>query len=103
MRNETLSCDTDTIVMTTYAWSGEDLPLGDRRNMGYMGTAVTQGHGLALVVATGMQTELGKIADLIQEVKEEKAPLQYRLDSLGKALALLGLGIKALSFHLGCM
>jgi len=96
-----LTGESDTIEKHTAALSGEDLPLGDRRNMGYMGTAVTQGHGLALVVATGMQTELGKIADLIQEVKEEKAPLQYRLDSLGKALALIGLGITALIFILG--
>ena len=83
--------------------SGQALPLGDRRNMGYMGTIVTQGRGLALVVATGMQTELGKIAELIQQVKQENTPLQRRLDALGKNLALIGVGIAALIFVLGIL
>jgi len=88
---------------STHSVSGQDLPLGDRRNMGYMGTVVTQGRGLALVIATGMQTELGKIAELIQGVKQENTPLQRRLDALGKNLALIGVGIAALIFVLGLM
>jgi Ca2+-transporting ATPase len=96
-----LTGESDTIEKHTAALSGEDLPLGDRRNMGYMGTIVTQGRGLALVVATGMKTELGRIADLIQEVKEERAPLQRRLDSLGKTLAIIGFAIIALIFVTG--
>ncbi len=87
----------------TLSGSGQSLPLGDRRNMGYMGTIVTQGRGLALVIATGMQTELGKIADLIQQVKQENTPLQRRLDALGKNLALIGVGIAGLIFVLGIM
>jgi Ca2+-transporting ATPase len=83
--------------------SGQVLPLGDRRNMGYMGTIVTQGRGLALVIATGMQTELGKIAELIQGVKQENTPLQRRLDALGKNLAVVGVVIAALIFILGLM
>jgi Ca2+-transporting ATPase len=88
---------------STHSVSGQALPLGDRRNMGYMGTIVTQGRGLALVVATGMQTELGKIAELIQGVKQENTPLQRRLDSLGKNLAFVGVGIAILIFILGLM
>ncbi|HSL44804.1 MAG TPA: cation-translocating P-type ATPase [Anaerolineales bacterium] len=81
--------------------SGEDLPLGDRRNMGYMGTIVTQGRGLALTVATGMQTELGKIAGLIQQSGSDETPLQKRLDALGKTLAVVGVGIAILIAILG--
>jgi P-type Ca2+ transporter type 2C len=61
-------------------------PLGDRANMVYMGTSVTYGRGVALIVQTGMTTQLGRIADLIQSVEDEKTPLQRRLDELGKVL-----------------
>ena len=82
---------------------GQDLPLGDRRNMGYMGTIVTQGRGLALVVATGMQTELGKIADLIQQSDAGQTPLQKRLDTLGKTLAAVGVVIAIMIAVLGLL
>ncbi len=83
--------------------AGQALPLGDRRNMAYMGTIVTQGRGLALIVATGMRTELGKIADLIQQSHSESTPLQKRLDALGKTLALIGVAIAALIAILGLL
>src|SRR5512145_3132446 len=83
--------------------SGDGLPLGDRRNMGYMGTIVTQGRGLALVIATGMQTELGKIADLIQQSGSEETPLQKRLDQLGKNLAVVGVVIAVIIAVLGLL
>jgi P-type Ca2+ transporter type 2C len=78
-----------------------DLPLGDRRNMAYMGTIVTYGRGMMVVTETGMRTELGKIADMIQEVEREPTPLQRRLDSLGKTLALAAMGIIAIVVLLG--
>jgi Ca2+-transporting ATPase len=79
------------------------LPLGDRRNMAYLGTLVTAGTGRGLVVATGMGTELGRIAGLIQQVGSQPAPLQRRLDRLGKLLALAGAGIAALIFAIGVL
>lgn len=65
----------------------EALALGDRRNMVFAGTAVTHGRALALVTATGMHTEFGKIAGLLHEVESRRTPLQVNLDRLGKSLA----------------
>ncbi len=96
-----LTGESEAVEKQTNPLTGGDLPLGDRRNLGYMGTIVTQGRGLALVVATGMQTELGKIADLIQQVPQEATPLQKRLDQLGKSLAMIGVVIAGLIFVIG--
>lgn len=79
------------------AWAGAPgTPLGDRRNMVYMGTAVTTGRGEAVVTATGMNTEVGRIAGMIQEVEEGPTPLQRRLEQLGRWLVAGCLGICAL-------
>ncbi|MGD2143287.1 MAG: cation-translocating P-type ATPase [Anaerolineae bacterium] len=64
----------------------EDVPLGDRRNCAYMGTTVTYGRGAGIVVETGMQTQIGLIAEMIQSYEEEPTPLQRRLDQLGRWL-----------------
>ena len=80
-----------------------DLPLGDRRNMAYTGTFVVSGRGLAVVVDTGMRTELGRIAQMIQSVHREATPLQRRLDELGKRLAAVALFLVALIFFIGLL
>jgi len=71
----------------TAALAGTDLAVGDRRNMAYAGTAATYGRGRAVVVATAMSTEFGKIAGLLQSVESGKTPLQENLDKVGRALA----------------
>ncbi|MCF7930231.1 MAG: cation-translocating P-type ATPase [Acholeplasmataceae bacterium] len=76
----------------------QDIPLGDRLNLGYMGTVVTYGRGVALVLAVGMQTELGKIASMLIETKDETTPLQKSMSQLGKLLAIIALGITFLIF-----
>lgn len=69
------------------------IPLGDRKNMCYMGSSVVYGRGRALITCTGMDTEMGKIAGALAEAKEEQTPLQKRLDELGRTLSKLVLGI----------
>lgn len=77
--------------------------LGDRRNMAFMGTTVTYGRGVVIVVATGMATELGRIATMLQDVVQELTPLQKRLDRLGKVLAVIAILISIVYFGLGLM
>lgn len=72
---------------------GKDVPLGDQRNLGFMGTMVTQGTAKGVVVRTGMETEMGKIADLIQGTEEMETPLQHRLEQLGKILIAVAIGL----------
>ena len=71
----------------------EDIPLGDRKNMCYMGSTVVYGRGKAVIVKTGMDTEMGKIAGALAATADEQTPLQRKLDSLGKTLSFLVLGI----------
>ncbi len=80
-----------------------DMPLGDRLNMGYLGTVVTYGRAVAVVVETGMNTELGHIATLIQTTGQELTPLQKRINQLSKGLAIAALGLVAVVFLIGIL
>ena len=70
-----------------------DVPLGDRRNMCYMGSTVVYGRGRAVVTATGMGTEMGRIAGVLAQTEQEQTPLQRKLSQLGGVLSKLVLGI----------
>ena len=81
--------------------SNPELALGDRKNMAYAGTAATYGRGRAMIVATGMTTEFGKIADMLQTVETGKTPLQENLGKLGHLLARAALVVVAIIVALG--
>jgi Ca2+-transporting ATPase len=98
-----LTGESEPVDKSSAPLSGQDLPLGDRRNIVYMGTAVSYGRGLAVITETGMDTQLGHIADMIQTVQQEQTPLQRRLDQLGRGLALAALVIVSLVFVLGLL
>ena len=73
--------------------SSAEVPLGDRKNMCYMGSTVVYGRGKAVITETGMDTEMGKIAGALAAASDEETPLQKKLDKLGKTLSFLVLGI----------
>ena len=76
----------------------KDVPLGDRKNMVYMGSTVVYGRGLAVITATGMDTEMGKIADALSKSEDSQTPLQRKLGQLSKTLTWIVLGICAAVF-----
>ncbi len=100
----TLTGESDAVTKRSTALDPGDIPLGDRENMVFMGTSVAAGTGQAIVVATAMNTELGRIAGLIQEAgAEERTPLEKKLESFGRVLVWAALGIVALLFGLGLL
>ncbi len=96
-----LTGESQPVEKSTEALKEVDAPLGDRSNMVYMGTAVTYGRGSAIVVETGMRTQLGRIAELIQAVDSDPTPLQRRMNELGKVLLIVALAVMALAFLVG--
>lgn len=81
----------------------EEVSLGDRSNMAYMGSNIVYGRGVGVVTATGMQTEMGKIAHVLLAAEEEKTPLQKKLSQLGKVLSIFVLGICLFIFVFGVL
>ncbi|WP_420474926.1 cation-translocating P-type ATPase [Noviherbaspirillum sp. ST9] len=92
-----------TVEKSVDALQHADLPLGDHRNMAFKGTTATYGRGVGIVVATGMATELGKIAALLDAGDELKTPLQKRLAAFGRRLGTSVLAICAIIFSVGLL
>ena len=108
LRSESLACgeaaltgESVPVDKRAEATVGRDAPLGDRTNLVFFGTAVSGGSGEAVVVATGMATELGAIAGLIRSTDSGDTPLQRRLAAFGKVLVAVSLGLVGLLFLLG--
>jgi len=98
-----LTGESEPVDKTVRVIPEDNIAIGDRTNMLFMGTTVSYGRGTALVVKTGMDTELGRIAEMIQAVEEDQTPLQKRMDRMGKTLAFVALGIVAVVFSLGLL
>lgn len=89
------------VAKTTGALAKGELGIGDLENMAFMGTMVTRGSGMGVVVATGMKTAMGQIADLLQSAETMTTPLQRRLEQLGKILIIVALMLTAMVVVLG--
>ncbi len=87
------SVPVDKLIAVLKGGENAEVPLGDRKNMAYMGSTVVYGRGKAVIVGTGMNTEMGKIADAIAQAEEGQTPLQIKLSQLSKILTWLVLGI----------
>ncbi len=98
LTGESVPVEKNNTVLTV-----EKLPVGDRKNMVYAGTHATYGRGSAVVVATGMQTEFGAIAGLLQKVETAETPLQKNLDKVGKTIARAALVVVVIIVGLGVL
>ncbi len=96
-----LTGESENVNKIDTALEQEDLPLGDRLNMVYSGSLVAYGRAVVLVTATGMQTEMGKIAHLMESAQEKQTPLQRSLNSFSKKLSIAVLAVCAIVFALG--
>lgn len=104
LKTEEAALTGESVPVTKQAGAlGADVPLGDRTNMVYLGSSVAYGRARAIVTATGMNTEMGHIADALTQTREGKTPLQRKLAQLSKILTVLVLVICALIFGVGVL
>ncbi|HDQ05926.1 MAG TPA: HAD family hydrolase, partial [Candidatus Bathyarchaeota archaeon] len=101
--DESMLTGESTPVRKTVEPLKKDTPVADRTNVAFSGTIVTQGRGKAVVIATGMNTEVGKIAKLIKETEKVETPLKKRTHDLSKKLGLLALLVSSLTFVIGLL
>ena len=100
VQEASLTGESTPVNKTDLALEEKDIPLAERANIVYLGTAVVAGKARAFVVETGMQTELGRIAGLIQDIKKETTPLQRKLEDFGRLLIYLCFVLVAIVFGL---
>ena len=103
MEEAALTGESVAVAKNTEPLDGEDLALGDRSNMVFAGTVATYGRGRALVVETGMNTQFGRIATMLQSVESGQTPLQQNLDKVGRVLALAALVVVAAIVAMGVL
>ena len=96
-----LTGESEPVDKSTQVLEDESIGLGDQTNMGFMTTIVTSGTGYGVVVATGMQTEVGHIADMMSNTEETKTPMQVRMDTIAKTLMVAALGVVAVVCAIG--
>ncbi|MBC7006704.1 cation-translocating P-type ATPase [Photobacterium sp. BZF1] len=96
-----LTGESEPVDKTSDALEDGNIGLGDQKNMGFMTTMVTSGTGLGIVVGTGMQTEVGHIADMMANTEETKTPMQERMDLIAKSLMIVALGVVAVVCVIG--
>lgn len=98
-----LTGESTPVLKTVHSLEEKEVPLADRANMVYLGTSISFGKARALVTGTGMQTELGKIAGMIQEIERQATPLQRKLEAFGKWIVYLCFALVAMVFALGLL
>jgi Ca2+-transporting ATPase len=103
IQESSLTGESVPVDKQTNPLTGDDIALGDRTNMAFSSGTVTYGRGRGLIVATGMKTEVGKIADMLQQTVDTETPMSRRLEQLGKALGIAALIICAVIFLVGIL
>ena len=102
-QESSLTGESVPVEKTTEAINEEEVGIGDRKNMLFSSSLITYGRGKAIVVDTGMNTEVGKIAGMMNETEKQETPLQRRLNSLGKTLGIAALTICGIIFVIGLL
>ena len=103
VEESSLTGESVPVEKITHKLDDEGLGIGDRTNMAFMGSVITYGRGTGIVVETAMNTEIGKIADMINNAESTQTPLQRKLEQLGKTLAIVALAICAVIFAIGLL
>jgi Ca2+-transporting ATPase len=98
-----LTGESESVPKDWRALTETDLPLADQSNMAFMGTTVTAGRGLAIVTGTGMDTQIGRVALMVQATPRDQTPLERRLDQVGRMLVIAALSIVGMIFVLGML